>query len=98
MAKHPKLTKVEEDFKKIDEVIKLESKKTSRTEQILELLKLYYINPDSACFQMYRLYGLKKNNFLHSEIMTKVKNLVREYSPKAISFFKLQQSTNLFSV
>ncbi len=97
MAKHPKLTKVEEDFKKIEKIIKFEDKKTKKIDTILENIALYKINPDSSCIRMYKFYGLK-DSYPESEIRKIVKKLIQEYYQKAISFLKLQKSHTLFNV
>lgn len=96
--KNPKLIKVEEDFEKIEKVINLESKKTKRIEKILNSVALYPVNPDSACTQMYRLYGLRSNIYPHPEIMAKLKDLIRKYSPKVLLLLKSQSSPTLFKI
>ncbi|MCC7436588.1 hypothetical protein IT402_01790 [Candidatus Nomurabacteria bacterium] len=88
-TKHPKLVKVEEDFERLNKVINAEKKSTKRIDEILKILKLYSLNPHSACSQMYKMYNLRTSIYLESNIIDRLKALIREYSPKVISLTKI---------
>lgn len=79
--KNPKLEKAENDFGRLNKILKKEDialKETPRTKTILEyVLKLKY-SPNSAMSECYRYYSLDERRHPDVDIIPKVKNLMWE--------------------
>lgn len=89
--KKSKLEKINEEFSRLEKILKFEeSKETKRLAELKEYIRLYMISPYEGCIKIYQHFNLNPrrypdNNIINETIKPQIRYLLEFFKPKITS-------------